>query len=138
MKIRLLVIGIFISCFSTGYAQQDPAFSQTMSTLTLINPGSAGSEDKICLHAAHREQWVGFDGAPSTSLFSANGAFSFFGADHGVGLTFLNDAYGFNTDLGINLAYAYRLDLANGKLGLGINLGIVNKALGPGWIDVEG
>ncbi len=138
MKIRLALIVILIGCFSPGQAQQDPAFSQTMNTLTLINPGSAGSSDRICLHAAHREQWVGFEGAPSTSLFSANGAFSFFGADHGVGLSFLNDAYGFNTDLGINLAYAYRMDLANGKLGLGVNLGIVNKALDPEWIDVEG
>jgi len=108
----------------------------------MINPGSAGSHDKICLNAAHREQWVGFGGgAPSTSFFSADAAFSFFGADHGAALNVLNDALGWEKNLGLSLSYAYRLDLGKGKLGLGVNLGMLNKALkigDEGWLPPDG
>jgi type IX secretion system PorP/SprF family membrane protein len=120
------------------FAQQDPEFSQTRSVMTFFNPGAAGSLDQVCLNAAHREQWVGFDGAPSTSYFSADAALSFLGADHGVGLSILNDAFGFESNLGINLSYAYKLDLGIGKLGLGLNLGILNKSLDPQWNIPDG
>ena len=126
---------------SLTYGQEDPSFSQTGSWMSLINPGSAGSNDKICLNAAHREQWVGFKGAPSTSFFSAEAPFSFFGANHGAAISILNDALGFNKNLAIALSYAYRLDLGKGKLGLGINFGIRNKALelgDPGWLVPDG
>jgi len=136
-RIKVIIIITTVSFLSLN-AQQDPEFSQTRSFLTLINPAAAGSNERICLNAAHREQWVGFDGAPSQSFFSADGAFSFFGADHGIGLSLLNDAYGFNSDLSINAKYAYRFDVANGKLAVGINLGMMNKALDPEWIIPDG
>ncbi len=115
------------------FAQQDPEFSQNTNVIGLYNPGAAGSLDRICLTGIHREQWVGFTGAPSTSFFNANGAINFLGASHGVGLSILNDSYGFNSDLSLNLSYAYRIDLGSGKLGIGINMGILNKALAPEW-----
>lgn len=125
--------------FSLGLnAQQDPEFSQTRSVLTFFNPAAAGSNDRICLNAVHREQWVGFDGAPSQSFFSAEGAFSFLGADHGLGLSILNDTYGFYSDLGLSFSYAYRFDLGDGKLSMGLNLGMLNKSLDPDWIIPDG
>ncbi len=107
----------------------------------MINPGSAGSNDKICLNAAHRQQWAGFKGAPSTSFFSADAPFSFLGASHGAALNILNDALGYEKNLGLGLSYAYRLELGKGKLGLGLNFGLLNKALdlgSVGWIIPEG
>jgi type IX secretion system PorP/SprF family membrane protein len=101
--------------------------------MTFFNPGSAGSRDKICLNAVHREQWVNFPDAPSTSYFSADGAFSLLGKSFGGGLSILNDNFGFNSDLGINLQTAYRFDLGPGKLGIGLNTGILNKSLSPEW-----
>lgn len=139
MKQRILHILLAGLIIGQGVsAQQDPSFSQSRSVLTYYNPAAAGSNDRICLNLDHREQWVGFKGAPSTSFFSADGSFSFFGADHGLGLTILNDAYGFNTDLGISLDYAYRVDLGSGKLGIGLSLGLMNKALDPDWITPDG
>ncbi|MFW5819883.1 MAG: type IX secretion system membrane protein PorP/SprF [Bacteroidota bacterium] len=131
-KYSFIIILLSFTSLMTN-AQQDPDFSQTRSVLTFFNPAAAGRNDKICLNAVHREQWVGFNGGPSQSFFSADGAFSFFGLDHGVGLSIVNDIYGFNTDLGISLDYAYRMDLGEGILAMGLNLGIINKALDPEW-----
>jgi type IX secretion system PorP/SprF family membrane protein len=120
-------------------AQQDPEFSQYRSVLSYYNPAVAGSSGQICLNAAHREQWIGFgEGTPSQSFFSANGAFSFFGADHGIGLSILNDIIGFETNLGISLDYAYRMELGEGDLALGVKLGMLNKALDPEWNIPDG
>ena len=136
---KLRIVIILLSTFSLGiHAQQDPEFSQSRSVLTLFNPASVGSNERICLNAAQREQWVGFDGAPSQTFVSADGAFSFFGADHGLGLSILNDTYGFYSDLGISFSYAYRFDLGNGKLSAGLNLGLLNKSLDPDWYIPEG
>ena len=139
MKLRGFHIFILITFLSGDlFSQQDPEFSQTRSVLTAFNPAAAGYADKICLNMAHHEQWVGFKGAPSTSFFSADGSFSFFGADHGLGLSIMNDAYAFNSDLGLSLNYAYRMDLGEGKLAIGTNLGLINKALDPQWVNNEG
>lgn len=139
MKLRFVLLNILALILSSVvYGQQDPVFSQQRSVTTSFNPAAAGSNERVCLNLAHREQWVGFDGAPSSSYFSADGAFSFFGVEHGVGLSILNDAAGFNSDLGISLNYAYRIDLGNGKLGIGMNLGVINKALDPEWITPDG
>lgn len=138
MRKKILFFLTLFFVFLGVFAQQDPEFSQTRSVLTSFNPAAAGISDQICLNAAHREQWVGFDGAPSTSYFSADAPVSFLGADHGVGLSILNDAFGFESDLGINLSYSYKLDLGSGKLGLGLNLGILNKSLDPEWNIPDG
>ena len=135
LKLVIILAPVFILAVN---AQQDPEFSQTRSVLTYFNPAAAGSNDRICLNAVHREQWVGFDGAPSQSYFSADGAFTFFGADHGIGLNIMNDIYGFNSDLGLQLNYAYRFDVANGKLSLGLSAGINNMAIDPDWNIPDG
>jgi len=131
LKLKLVILFIFIPLLA--FTQQDPEFSQYNSALSFFNPASAGSKDKICLNALQRQQWVGFKGAPSTSYFSADGPFRLFGASHGAGISILNDKYGFNTDLGINLQYAYRIEIGSGKLGIGFGAGILNKALSPEW-----
>ena len=51
-------------------AQQDPQYSQYMFNHMAINPGYAGINEAVCLNAAHRQQWVGIDGAPVTSVFT--------------------------------------------------------------------
>ncbi len=134
MTTRLIILSFLVFCFAQSYSQQDPEFSQTRSVLNYFNPGSAGSNEKICFNAVHREQWQGFPGNPSTSFFSAETPFTFFGANHGGAISILNDAYGFYSDLGFMLSYSYKLDLGKGKLGIGTNFGVINKTIDPKWV----
>ncbi len=128
-----IVFFILIFCMTNVFSQQDPQYSQYMFNLAAVNPASAGSSGKICLSALHREQWVGFEGAPTTTFFQANAPFRLFGINTGAGLSICRDNIGFNTDLSINLNLAYRLALGNGELAIGPGLGFVNKALDPEW-----
>jgi len=119
-------------------AQQDPQYSQYMFNQMAVNAGYAGSHDAICLTAVHRQQWAGFDGAPTTSVFTVNGPFKLFGASHGAGLTVMSDQLGFDQNVSAGLNYAYRLPLGSGKLGIGVSGMFLNKALNAKWKTVGG
>jgi len=132
---RRLLISVlcgFIMIFDI-FAQQDPQYSQYMFNHMAVNPGYAGSHDVICLTAAHRQQWVGIDGAPVTSVFTVNAPFTLFGANHGVGLAVMSDQIGFYQNVSAGLDYAYRFSLGPGKLGIGVSGIFLNKALDAEW-----
>lgn len=130
---KYLIIAIISSISLQVNAQTDPVSSQYMFNQMLYNPGVAGSSGMICATAMNRQQWVGFEGAPTTTLFHINAAISPFGTSSGIGLTIVNDKTGFDTDNSLSLTYSYILDLGPGKLGIGANIGILNKAIDPSW-----
>lgn len=125
--ITLLVIAGFNLSILVG--QQDPMFSQNMNNMAAINPGYAGSNDLVCLTAIARQQWVGIEGAPQTSFFNANMPVKPFGINSGIGLSIINDNYGFNNDLGLSFQYAYRMRAGDGRLGIGANFGVFNPSI---------
>jgi type IX secretion system PorP/SprF family membrane protein len=130
---------VLMSCMiMISYSQQDPQFSQYMFNMAAFNPGFAGSHDQICVSGVNRQQWVGFDGAPSYSFFNANAAVNPFGFSSGIGISLLSDNLAFNKDLAISGTYAARFSIGPGTLGIGINLGMYNKALEATWYIPDG
>ena len=99
----------------------------------LYNPGAAGNSGMICATAMTRQQWVGFEGAPTTTLFHVNAAVRPFGISSGIGLSIVNDQTGFDTDNSLLFSYSYKMDVGQGKLSIGANFGILNKAIDPTW-----
>ena len=125
---RLVYIIVFGVVSLNIQAQQDPRFSQNMFLPSFYNPGAVGSSDKICLGAAFRNQWTGLPDAPITTIFTANMPFNLLGRTHGVGVSFMNDNLAFNNDFLFSAAYAFRMDLGQGSLGIGANVGLANQA----------
>ena len=106
-------------------AQQDPQFTQYYFNKVWTNPGAAGASDAICANLLGRNQWMGFDGHPRTMLLSVDMPIN--AISSGVGLSFYQDKLGQIASTNVKLAYAYRLTLGTGKLGLGIDLGYLGK-----------
>ncbi len=127
--IRLLLIIPLTFFFGLALSQQDPLFSQYMFNNMSINPGYAGSKDAICLTAYNRMQWVGFPGAPNTSLFTATAPIKPFNINSGIGITAINDVIGFQSTPSFELSYSYISLIKNGegKLGIGVSVGILNS-----------
>ncbi len=116
-----------------------PQVSHFMYDNLRINPGSAGSMDMVCLNGIIRQQWVGFPGNPESFFFEAEAPFSLLGTRHGVGLTVYNDALGFNSDINLTLSYAFRFNVGDGTLGLGIEAGFIDNTIeGYNWITSDG
>lgn len=139
MKNNIIIIFLFYSLVAV--AQQDPLFTQNMYSQSSINPAYAGSSGMICATALNRLQWVGFgDGSPMITMINVNAAVKPFGLSSGIGLNISNDQFGFNKDLGIDLSYAVRFNVASaGKLAIGLTGGFINNTLEAGnWITPSG
>jgi type IX secretion system PorP/SprF family membrane protein len=75
-----------------------------------VNPAYAGSRNVLSVLALHRSQWVGFDGAPTTSTFSINTPIP--ETNLGLGISAISDRIGpteQNTFSG-DISYTIRLN----------------------------
>ena len=72
------------------------------------------------------------------TVFNISAPVSLFGIKSGVGLVVESDNIGFDKDINISAAYSYLMDMGSGKLGIGINLGMLNKTLDPKWFIPDG
>ncbi len=77
---------------TNGFAQQDPHFTQYFDNTLFVNPAYAGSNGALNFTGIHREQWVGFDGRPTSTSLSLHSPLSY--ESVGVGLTVVNDKVG--------------------------------------------
>jgi len=133
MKKVNVIIPLLFFIFISGFPQQDPLASHYMFNTFTYNPGIAGTSGMICATAINRQQWIGFKGAPSTTLFNISAPVSIFKSTSGIGLIVENDNAGFDKDINLSGAYTYIMDIGMGKLGIGLTLGMLNKTLDPEW-----
>jgi type IX secretion system PorP/SprF family membrane protein len=130
-SIATLLMIIFICDVTKG--QQEAQFSHNMFNNMGINPGFAGLRNAICATALARQQWVGFRDEegnrlnPETYSFTVDAPMPFLRGGLGVG--FLQDQLGYETSLGVKLAYAYHLDLDYGTMGIGGQIGFLDKRI---------
>jgi len=131
-RIGITFLFLVLVCYNS-LSQQDPLSSQYMFSTMTYNPGIAGTSGMVCATALNRQQWIGFKGAPSTTLFNISAPVSLFKIKSGIGLIVESDNVGFDKDINLSAVYSYLLDLGLGKLGIGVSLGMVNKTLDPSW-----
>ena len=115
----ILVLGLMLQ--SVGYAQHFPIYSQYMMNGLSINPAYAGSREVLSATFLYRQQWVGFEGAPT--IFSLGAHMPFRNQRVALGLLVFNESIGIEKNTGLFGNYAYRIQLGNGKLALGLKAG---------------
>jgi type IX secretion system PorP/SprF family membrane protein len=134
-KIFTLTAAVIIHI--SAFGQQDPQFAHNMYNLLHSNPAYAGISGEICASVISRQQWVGFEGAPNTTLATVSGAFDIFNIPSGVGLSIMDDRLGFMQNFQAKLSYAYHKRIGNGTLAFGIDGGILNQDLDGQWDPPE-
>ena len=118
-----LVSSLLVLATQSGFAQQDPNFTQYMYNTLSINPAYAGSRDVFSAVALHRSQWLGFDGAPTSQTLSAHTPIR--EGKMGLGFNIVNDQIGVTKETDINAIYSYALEMSEyTKLSFGINAGV--------------
>lgn len=137
---KLLIPIVVIVMQLTSNAQEIPQVSQFTYDYLRTNPGSAGSLDMVSLTGIIRQQMVGFPGNPETFIFSAEAPFNLFSAQHGAGISVFRDAIGFNTDIDLHLTYAFRFNVGDGSLGIGVEGGFIDNSFIDGfqWVTSDG
>jgi len=120
----LLSITLSLIFFATAFAQQESQFTQFMHNKLVINPGYAGVPGVPVLTALHRNQWMGFEGNPQTTLLSFHT--NLVPDKVGLGLTVANFRVGlFNNYMG-SMAYSYRIEFSE-KADLRIGLQVAAR-----------
>ena len=124
---KLLTVLAATSLTTAVFAQQDPQFSQNMFNKLWTNAATAGSNEAICANLIYRAQWVSFDGAPKTGVLGIEAPL----LDNkvGVGLSIGTDEIGFEKSLTAKLAAAYHFNVGAGKLGVGLDFGLIQNSI---------
>lgn len=121
MKKILFISTLFICGLSFG--QQDPHFTQYFDNTLHVNPAYAGSSGMLSATAIHREQWVGFTGAPRSTTFSLHTPLNY--RSVGLGLTAVNDMVGPIRQNMVYVDFSYSIKLGDkSKLALGLKGGV--------------
>ncbi len=117
--ISLLALVLTIDCIG----QHTPLTSQYLFNGLAINPAYAGSRDVLSATLTHRQQWVGFEGAPVTQTIAVHAPVK--RSKVGLGLMVFNDRIGVSNETGVLANYAYRIKMPNrAKLALGLGAGL--------------
>ena len=114
---------LFVSIFTVGmlHGQQIPQLTQFMINDYAINPAIAGMNDYYQIKTSVRNQWVGIEDAPKTTLLSIYGKSN---ERVGLGGLVFNDQVGPTSRAGANLTYAYHINLSQRiKLSLALSGG---------------
>jgi type IX secretion system PorP/SprF family membrane protein len=154
MNKQCVVLGLLLLAGAyTGYAQQQPHYTQYIMNTFIINPAVAGIENYWDLKASHRHQWAGLNGSPVTTYLTLHGPLRksdfprssptgltpqgenprgrAYWQDYvsppphaGVGLTILNDKTGALNRFSVSGTYAHHISIGpSTNLSGGISLG---------------
>lgn len=138
MKMRTLItIALVVLLRMSAQAQQEFQFTQYMFNGLSLNPAYAGVHEGLSLSALWREQWVGFDGAPSTQFISVHSPLNYRAAS--LGAFFYRDRLGISEEISGYFSYAYRIQLTSTlKLSLGIQASAHNYVIDYGLAARQG
>lgn len=112
MKSRFFIIAIFVTVLVIdASAQQISRRTQFPINTFMVNPAVAGTQRYSPIFVSYRNQWAGFEGAPTTIMASAHTSFR-----HGLGggaIIYSDDMGGAISESGFELTGAYNIDLNN-------------------------
>src|SRR5664279_1934881 len=97
-----------------------------------INPAYAGSQDALSATISYRDQWVGFKDSPKSYFLSVHTPVN--NDRIGLGLLVEKNSIGIFKETSILGNYAYRMELSNGKLALGLGFGLT--VLNTAWNEL--
>jgi type IX secretion system PorP/SprF family membrane protein len=88
----------------------------------VINPAFAGCQDALSATISYRDQWVGFKDAPKSYMLSIHTPI--YNDRIGLGLLIDKNSIGIFKETSFIGNYAYRVELYDGKLALGLGFGV--------------
>jgi type IX secretion system PorP/SprF family membrane protein len=127
MRIRLIIL-FFFSASSLLKAQYDAQFSNYWAVMNYFNPAVAGQTKNLELSGIFRKQWLGMPGAPTSYVVSADMPLKLFNRVHGVGIASFSEGIGLFDRNVVSLQYAYKKQLWNGMLSIGLQGGMISES----------
>jgi type IX secretion system PorP/SprF family membrane protein len=122
-----IITFFFIIANLFAYGQQQAHYTQFVFNKLAFNPAYAGSKEAMSASILTRNQWIGFEGAPSTQLMSFHAPI--LKNRVGLGASLVRDKIGISNDIGLNIAYAYRVKIKKSTFSLGLQTSFRNISI---------
>ncbi|WP_010663682.1 PorP/SprF family type IX secretion system membrane protein [Marinilabilia salmonicolor] len=106
---KILILAFLVLTVLTVRAQDQYQFNHYIANQGILNPAYNGTRDIISGLLIHRNQWLGFEGAPMNQALNVHGPIE--DTDLGVGLVLVNDNIGFSNTFDAFGAVSYKLQL---------------------------
>jgi type IX secretion system PorP/SprF family membrane protein len=120
---KILYITVIVLLVGGMQAQQLPQYTQYMLNEMAINPAVAGKDNYADVRSNNRYQWMGITDAPRTYMLTLHSPLK--NRHMGLGTHIYTDIVGPTRRVGISLAYAYHIKVAEKtRVSLGISAGI--------------
>lgn len=124
MKAIILILAVF-ALSSASYGQQRGILSNFLLNNYYYNPAIAGSKNVHVANISYRNQWVGFDGAPTLLMGNFYGSVKNQGK-MGYGVSVVSEKIGLTNNTSVYLNYAHHFKMSETvKLGLGVQPGLM-------------
>ncbi len=115
----ILIVTIGLLNTTNSVAQQDAQFTQYMYNTINVNPAYAGSRGVMSVFGVYRAQWVGLEGAPTTSAASIHSPID--NSRVGLGLSLSKDEIGISDRKTVSTDFSYTINTTDDyKLSFGI------------------
>ena len=121
------IVVTLLLCPALVFAQQDPQFSFHNEFNSYTNPSFMVNDYKLNVIAQYRRQWVGFDGAPNTTL--VNASYRVDKAWSAFGVSVLWDKLGAQTSGAALFNYAFDGKIGEHHIVPGIQMGALFNTL---------
>ena len=122
IKILIAIVVMMIGAGNLAMAQQEALYTQYMFNTLAINPAYAGSRNVASATALYRAQWVGIPGAPKTTTVTLDAPID--SKKIGLGIQVYDDEIGITKNTGAFVSYAFRIQMDEGTLSMGLQGGI--------------
>jgi type IX secretion system PorP/SprF family membrane protein len=115
------------------FGQLTPVTNQYILNPLTINPAYAGNRGALNIAAFYRRQWVGIPGAPETMTLAIDAPL--LDSKLGLGLMITNDKIGVTRQTNFSTYYAYKINMGEGNLSLGLGAGMI--ITNTAWSDLS-
>ena len=129
---RLFIFILLVSFTLHLSAQLFPLSDHYIVNGLAINPAYAGCHDALSATISYRDQWVGFKDSPKSCFLSVHTPLN--NDRIGLGLLVEKNSVGIFKETSILGNYAYRMELSDGKLALGLGFGLT--VLNTAWNEL--
>ena len=120
----------FVMLASLMNAQQDPQFTQWYMDPVVNNIGAAGQSNLSNISAFYRQQWVGINHSPVTTLLNFDSRFN--DGPFGIGVQLYQDEIGneSNTMIKLGPSYTFNPNSSGTKFSVGLSASVFSKKIG--------
>jgi len=128
---RLFALVLILVTGLAASGQQRPQYALYFQNNFVLNPAIAGIEDFTDVKLSYRKQWVGINGAPTTSYLSVQGPLGDATKSHiGIGGLLVDDNTGPDSRISLDGSFAYHLALNESvRAALGFSAGFTQYTL---------